>query len=332
MKRSVFDTLACKAWRVQPIILEYLAFEIKNPRDVYISNLEKPMDNYAYNGYLKGLEGDNAPSVSMFSHPLVMHLPKGDLLASYEISRSPSEEIYPSNEIVSIIDVRQFTKRDVAGRVAVTAHNDFKLTVLRGIMSRMYVVNHPTDFLNLGIAPLGVFSRWISENLNRRFALTADVQIRSTVITAFYYLCQFNSHKIAEDKVKYEEYLVSCATRIAKVTSSVESILPIIENCGFISDINGYIQALKSHSGTERFEPLTAAFLFANLSGSWYGFNFRELVNVAVEHPPTFIAMLYMAADERGYRNTALGKILKDTVKPEDLKIFLRNVDQLLLA
>jgi hypothetical protein len=49
--------------------------------------------------------------------------------------------------------------------------------------------------------------------------------------------------------------------------------------------------------------------LFTVLGGTWFGANAKELVAVALEHPPTWISILLAAFTERSFRNSQLGKL-----------------------
>jgi hypothetical protein len=41
---------------------------------------------------------------------------------------------------------------------------------------------------------------------------------------------------------------------------------------------------------------------------SWYGTNAREIAAVALEHPPTFLVMVFNAFTDRTYRNSPLAR------------------------
>ena len=50
---------------------------------------------------------------------------------------------------------------------------------------------------------------------------------------------------------------------------------------------------------------------------------------MAVEHPPTWLAMVAMATNERGYRNTVIGKLCQLYQKADEVKSFIFNLKQL---
>ena len=67
-----------------------------------------------------------------------------------------------------------------------------------------------------------------------------------------------------------------------------------------------------------RTEKLTPAVIYQMMGSLWYGGSGYEVTGVALEHPPTWLAMLWYAANERG-RFTFFGKMVQDWLKGSDL-------------
>jgi hypothetical protein len=42
---------------------------------------------------------------------------------------------------------------------------------------------------------------------------------------------------------------------------------------------------------------------------SWYGTNAKEIISVALEHPPTWAAIVFTALNERTFKNSMIYKI-----------------------
>ena len=45
------------------------------------------------------------------------------------------------------------------------------------------------------------------------------------------------------------------------------------------------------------------------MGNTWFGANAKEILAVALEHPPTWLSLVYIALKERSYKNTSLAKI-----------------------
>ena len=51
------------------------------------------------------------------------------------------------------------------------------------------------------------------------------------------------------------------------------------------------------------------------ISGSWFGIGGQQAACVAMEHPPTFAAMTYIAFDQRGYRRSTFADMVTKSFK-----------------
>jgi hypothetical protein len=60
-----------------------------------------------------------------------------------------------------------------------------------------------------------------------------------------------------------------------------------------------------------RLKDFNAGVLFTLLGNTWFGANAKEMIAVATEHPPTWIAMLLSAFTERTFKNSQIAKILE---------------------
>ena len=69
--------------------------------------------------------------------------------------------------------------------------------------------------------------------------------------------------------------------------------------------------------------------LYNALGNSWFGSNKTELISVALEHPPTWVAMIYTAVNDRGYRKSQIGAIALNSARKQSDKLLTRNVESL---
>lgn len=228
------------------------------------------------------------------------------------------------------VDVRSFTRRDVNGEIKVTGIMDHNFAMLRGFLQQIWHGDDWISLQNLGIYQVTMFNRWLGGMLTRRFALAPETQMRMAVISSFYYLCLFlDDHAAAGDELPENERL-RIATMIARATMiNAEEVLNIMTGFKVARDANGLVELIKNESQTVRFESFNLAQLYATVTGGWFGFNAKETLAVALEHPPTFIAIALMASQERGYRNTEFGRISEQYKNADNLKSFIFNAKNL---
>lgn len=324
MFNSVYSTTPCRDYPLEKIRDGIAKASIISPQSI-----SGPSNNNEYK-HIVWLITPTLSEIPAFAHPFVLINCNGK---REEISRVPESQIpnvlhslQSFQTIPSIyIDVRNFTRLNQDGTVSVTSVLDYELSLMRALLTAHCLKESEQDLLSLTNLPLVIYTRWITEQLTRRLALPPEVQVRVTILVAFYYLSQFYSGDLNES-----DY-IKIASQIAKATFiSVEQILPIIEPVKRLTDANSLVLALITQGNSVRFEKFNLALLSGILVGSWFGFNNRELINVAVEHPPTFIAILYAAVNERGYRNTIIGRLVKEYAKGDIDKTFTKAVDSLI--
>lgn len=316
MFKSVYATSLCDKYQVDNIVNGIRKSIITHPDSVE-QYKEKPLPYYI------GLVTPRNEDVVTFAHPVIVINNQAN--ESKELKYIPQDSITKTSGISVYVDVRNCTRLNKEGVVQITSQLDYDFIIRRAALSRHVVSNPMEDLLGLTAFPLMVYTKWLTESLGRKLGVEPDVMLRMQTIIAFYYLCQFDTTKLESD-----DYL-TIATQINKSTLlPTEGVLSIIDKIERLNSIHDLIEALKVHGKSLRFDSLNTALVYSIIGGSWFGFNHRELMAVAIEHIPTWIAILYSACHEKGYRNTLIGKLVKDYSRGNADKIFVRNVDLML--
>jgi hypothetical protein len=210
------------------------------------------------------------------------------------------------------IDVRGYGKWDSVQQEYVvrdTASYD-GLMVRAGLNEIWLEPNGPDRIRSLSVFPLSVFASWIGEAVAKRLALEAQDQFTVSVLAAIFYLNLFWDNERSTNPTKMDKaFLVSVISRGLNYKSDM--VYDIVEKHAGIIDVNAYCEACKSYSQSVRLRDLNASTLFAMIGGYWYGSSGREVIAVALEHPPTWLSLLWQAMYIQGYRNAGLTKILE---------------------
>lgn len=224
------------------------------------------------------------------------------------------------------VDVRNFTKLNRDGTVSITSHLDYNTAILRGMLTRYWISPEAMNLQSLGNFPMTVFGRWISDQITRRLALTPEVQVKVTVLAAYFYGCQFLSNGSIHESDK-----LRIAGQISRAFHvPVDTVMQIVDKENRLDTVVDFVNSLVHNTDTVRFESFNVALLYSILGGSWFGYNKVEYVSVALEHPPTFLTLLYFATREQGYRKTVLGQMAKDCIKADNDKQFTRGIEHIL--
>ena len=292
MFKSPYETTACRNHKIGDIV------------DTLVQ-LQRLGELYPGAGRIR-LVTEQLTQVKAFAHPIV-HSFNGDAA------------IY--------IDVRGVTRFDRSNGELIGSSDYAYLLSRARLMDVAWVDDNPLDLLNLSDLPMKVFSRLLSENLGRRMNLDASVQVWVQIAAAYFYLCQFYNLVGVE-----QDDLIKHAKRVSRATGVVLTmVMDVITAVGPMMTIQAFADAVKTHSGSIRLESLSPAIIYTMLGGIWYGPNNVENVAVALEHPPTFTAMLYAACNDRSYRKSILAQIVQRVDRRGDLsKVFVQNVMRLL--
>jgi hypothetical protein len=210
------------------------------------------------------------------------------------------------------IDVRGYGKWDSVQQEYVvrdTASYD-GLMVRAGLNEIWLEANGPDRIRSMSVFPLSVFASWIGEAVAKRLALEAQDQFTVSVLAAIFYLNLFWDNERSTNPNKMDKaFLVSVISRGLNYKSDM--VYDIVEKHAGIANVNDYCEACKSYSQSVRLRDLNVSTLFAMIGGYWYGNSGREVIAVALEHPPTWLSLLWQAMYIQGYRNAGLTKILE---------------------
>lgn len=202
-----------------------------------------------------------------------------------------------------VMDGRPYMRQDRrSGTYRLTAENDFGFQCARLALTLRQLSGDSQVFRRLGDVPAKTFIRWVTLTLAQRFNLPLDVQLTMMVITAYYYFGMSDN-----DIATNPEERVQLAPVVARLTQApVNHVLEVAERLPVMQNADDLAKALSTQSGTIRMGQLGFKDLWTLMASSFVGVNARENVGVALEHAPTFIAMVYTALSERSYRNTVI--------------------------
>lgn len=258
------------------------------------------------NVYLGGIAiippGPMCANIPPFAHPYPLRTKTGEL-----------------SQVV--IDVRPYTKaKDAYGDWAVRVPYEYNFMIIQAVLEYIWVTEAQTHLQSLSKLPVKLYARWIADNLARRLGLDPETQVTVAIIAAAFYLELFVDGEFTP--VEKNRNIAIISTAVMASAQLVERTLSQLE--GPIDTLDGLVAAIKDITGSARLEGLNVPILLTATTGVWYGNHGRELAGIALEHPPTWIAMLLAAATERGYRQSGLAKLFYRTES--------KDVEQLLTA
>ena len=256
---------------------------------------------------LTGPDSDIPP----FAHPLILH---GRDSGLFEDSVA--------------FDARGFVKVGLDGTVTISSKDEFELHLLRARLTRYVLGRHYTDLSAVGSFPLQVFVHWLSNIIVRRLAVDPGAHQRTMAIVAIYYISLFKDinelTNLTDSSIAKTAQIISSLFRI-----DATLVVDLLKTIKPITTLMELIETLKEHGGSERYENLNIGFLYTITSGSWFGAQASEVVAVALEHPPTWIALVATALKTRTFRKSAIGETVEREDRRDIGKDYLRGLYRL---
>jgi len=296
MFKTAYETLACRSYDLREIEKYLRLAKIENR----LSPVLTPEQNVPILNSLAVIPGDT--DTPAFTHPFPLVI---------------------DNQTMLILDHRAYARRTGNATISFTVTNatDYKFQTTRLLFNLQWLKN-TEELINLGeIVPL-VFCRWLTESIVRRLGLGPAEQARVMVVAIFYWYSLFKEATevwIEKDKLK----IITKLNQISAIPSTIS--MEIVDDIPVMSSVDSFITTLKEVVGSVRLDNLNTPLLYAMLGGSWFGLNAKETVAVALEHPPTFLAMILSSLESRSYQKSGIGQLVHDNDKKDRGSNFTKN-------
>lgn len=220
-------------------------------------------------------------------------------------------------------DFRQCTKVDKeTGKVEIRNTSEFNLTLSRLILSGAWSVGKSSS-LYTNPLPMLVYGDWLAQNLTRVFGLNMGDQVKLFILGTMYYTSLFSEQFEKEDMEKLKIKLV-------KQVFSGDLVDEVSEKVDKLDTIDDFCRLCEVVTGNIRLKNLDYMALTNLLSNNWFGLNAGELTRLSLFHPPTWLALVYAAITDRGYRNTFVAKTAENRGKRGKGEDFVKEMSNLL--
>ena len=205
------------------------------------------------------------------------------------------------------VDVRPYmTSTSLSGtEKQIKNQTEYNIVKSRLALNIVWLTESPNRLRDISNLPISIFSSWISEALTKRFALNPKDQYLLAITAAIYYQSLFTEFTIfeEEDKVK----LAAPVMRATKADSKI--VFEILDKITNLANINDFCSACKVVLENPRIDELNAGLLVTIVGSTWFGMSAKEVLAIALEHPPTWITIIYASLTERSFKNSAITKI-----------------------
>ena len=208
----------------------------------------------------------------------------------------------------TVIDCRTFVQQDRTNLTYVVRNSsllDYRQMVLRGRLQQAWVNGGEIELRNASVAPAILYARWIGSTLTQRLMLEPQEQQTIEILCAYFYYNLFTAHP-DKDEQKVFAYMSRHMGYDAKLCMDVVDQLE-----SELKNAEDLCKAIEAITGSVRLKDFDAGILFKILAYTYFGTGGSELCAIAVEHPPTWVSMVYQAYTDSMYKKSSLGRLME---------------------
>lgn len=154
-----------------------------------------------------------------------------------------------------------------------------------------------------------VFGLTLSQAISKAYALDFSDQSRLLVLSIYYYHLLFSTKSVFESGDNAREVAVVHIMKASKLPA--KDVYEIIDNLPAMGNIAEYCAAVKQVVANVRLKDFNVVMLLSLIRNLWYGQHAKELLAVALEHPPTWIPIVFSTMTERGFKSSTLYKFIE---------------------
>lgn len=218
------------------------------------------------------------------------------------------------NETFIVADQRWYmtASKGILGEPARIRHEtQYMFTKYRAYFNQIWEMGEPRRLIRASILPMAAFASWLTGQVNNRLRLDYDLESKFRILSAFFYYSQFTN----EDKLNRADYADCVGVIKQAVRLSVDEITMVLDGRDTIKSLADFCDVVKEVLGSVRVKDLNPGLVVSMTGNGWFGINSNEIVPSALEHPPTWMALvLLMLTSSNIYRNCPIFRIVEATV------------------
>lgn len=245
--------------------------------------------------FVTGMDAEES-QIPAFGHPFLVEHKGKKYLVSDVRSFKATTQLYPT---------------DTDFEAAVKNKSEYALVKNRAALELRWIAGQQNS-IRARLAFAGnVFGSWISQTVSRVYALDLNDQLLATAIAIYYYHTLFTASKKLEGQALEKAVIHTInATKL-----QAKEVYELFEKMPEMEDVAGLCAGLKVGLENIRLHDFNALLLLTQLGNSWYGNNAKEMIGVATEFPPAWIAIVFAAMTEKTYKNSPIYKLVEIQAK-----------------
>lgn len=216
-----------------------------------------------------------------------------------------------------VSDLRMyFTQNSNTGSSQIKNLTEYNFAKSKAVLGALWLAGRENE-IRIGLRfSADVFSSWLSETISKNYNLDFGDQLHLRILIHFYYLNLFHRQPIIDEETR-QSWAVHTIKAVKADSKTVFSIFDQLEKMETIDDLCKNCKVVIKNTALFNFNP---AVLLTLIRSAWFGNYAKENVAVALEHPPTWCAIIYSAISEKTYKSSTIYRYVE--------KLGKRNADE----
>lgn len=228
----------------------------------------------------------------------------------------------PSNNW-GALDLRNFVKVAHDGTTyEIRNESEYRLTVTRFILTSLWYVGNQTSLYSLELAHFA-FSSWLSDNLASKFGLDLGDKLKLRVLANIYYSRMFSEYADSDEL----DRLLIRSKNDGIIPTLFKEVYEQVSSPDSLSSIDDFCAKCYAVTGNVRLKDLDYLVLVNIIQVSWMGANGKELITLSLEHPPTWISLVYAAITQRTFKRNYVTTVVERLSKRGNGDAFVKALE-----
>jgi len=217
------------------------------------------------------------------------------------------------------LDLRQYVKASKDNEsYDIKNEAEYNLAIHRFILTALWYIGKQETLYSLKLGHFA-FASWISENLTRKFGLDLNNQLQLRVLALIYYSHLFTN--------KFEEEDLHKLIIRSKTDSLVPNIIEEVNSkVSSLENINDFGKACYEVTGNIRLKDLDFSVLINVFSNNWLSSTGKELSLLSLEHPPTWLSLVYAALTNQSFKKNFISIVVERLDKKGKGEEFIKEL------
>ena len=216
------------------------------------------------------------------------------------IVKSPDKTAMLLNDIRYITKKRSSVPDDGSDLSGITNINELAYKIDLAVFTGAWI-NDSAAFNECGKFPIKMYGNLLSNALGNSLNLSPEDRLTVSLVAAHFYLTCFSDNVLSEKFVKFQ--LMSAFDVGTNVVNYAYEKFD--KN---VTDISGLmvniIEAIDKHVRNADMNVL-----ISSISKVWYGINSSKTMQIALEHPPTWMAVLRTVINNKSNKHSTVGRM-----------------------